>query len=436
MAITFGANVILAVLNAATGIGLARLLGPTGRGELQAVQLWGLFLAMFATLGVPEAVVYFVARRRDETGSIAASAMALGLGSSIAFLCAGWFIVPLLLGGQGAEVKRLAQLFLLIIPVFVLGLVPVQALRGLGSFAKWNLMRISPSLLWLVVVLGAWMTGEFSVEVLAFGFVAALAVQLVLNLLMLRSTTAGPFKVEPGRWLPLLRFGVPGVLGSVPQLLNYQLDQLLLVAFVGPDRLGLYVVSVAWAGALAPILAALGSVLFPRLAGEESSAERVRILAKGFRISVIVGLGSVVGLLLLTYPGVMLLFGPQFVDAYPVALVLVVASGTLALGKVLEEGFRGLGRPAEVLWSELSGLGVTVLLLVALLGPLDIMGAAFASLGGYVVTLVVLLARLYHFAGADLKGQMMPRIRDVGFLGRSLAGMVRRGDAPPDLSAD
>src|SRR5207302_62439 len=99
-AVTLGANLVISLMNAATGILLARLLGPAGRGQLQAVQLWGLLLGTIAALGIPEAVVYLVARARDETGRIVASTMALGLASALAFLGAGWFVVPHLLGAQ------------------------------------------------------------------------------------------------------------------------------------------------------------------------------------------------------------------------------------------------------------------------------------------------------------------------------------------------
>ena len=50
-----------------TGILLARLLGPTGRGEYAALSTWfGLSLVVFE-LGIASATVYFVSRHREKS---------------------------------------------------------------------------------------------------------------------------------------------------------------------------------------------------------------------------------------------------------------------------------------------------------------------------------------------------------------------------------
>jgi len=394
VAVTLGTNLVLAALNAGTGIILAHLLGPEGRGSLQAVQLWGLFLGLVAALGVPEAVTYFSAKNRSEAGTISVTAMVLGLASSVVFMALGWVLVPVLLGGQDQTVKQQAQWFLLIVPVYVVMWMAAATLRGMSSFGRWNLVRISPSFLWLVVVAGAWLSGHFTVAVLAGGMVVAFTVQMAVNVAVVIRSTSGPYRVQTDRWRPMLRFGLPTVMGSVPQTLNLQLDQFLLVAFVPTEQLGLYVVAVAWAGALAPALHALGAVLFPRVASEASELERLRIATKGFRLSLVVSLASVATLLVLTVPVLPLVFGTQFQPAVPAALILVVAAGVRAVSNTLQEGFRGLGRPAEVLWSELVGLFATGVLLAAMLPTLGILGAALASLGGYAVTMAVLVVRL------------------------------------------
>lgn len=431
VALTFRANIVLAVLNALTGVVLARLLGPTGRGELQAIQLWGLFLGTVSALGVPEAVVYFVARRRDEAGLVTGSALALTFLTSLVFTLVGWFTVPLLLNAQSAQVKDLARVFLLIIPVYVMIGTPMQALRGLNSFSKWNWLRILPSALWVLVVVGAWLAGPLQVSALAVGFMVVQGVVLAVVAVVAAPSIGRPFAIQPRRWPAMLRFGLPGVLGTVPQMLNLRLDQLLLAAFVDPERLGLYVAGVAWAGVLAPVLAALGSVIFPRLAGESSADERLRIMCKGIRVSAVIAAAAVTGVVLVTYPGMWVLFGSAYSSAVPAALVLVVAGGVLSVGTVVQEGFRGLGRPSEVLWSELAGLGVTAVSLLALLGPLNIMGAAIASLLGYSATLTILIVRLRLFAGVPIAADLRPRRQDVRDVAESTLRVVRRRRPSP-----
>ena len=74
---TAGTNLVLASLGLVTGILAARLLGPVGRGELAAIQTWPSVMATIAMLGLPEAVVYFSAKEREQSGRYLGSAMVL-----------------------------------------------------------------------------------------------------------------------------------------------------------------------------------------------------------------------------------------------------------------------------------------------------------------------------------------------------------------------
>ena len=57
-----GINLTLMALGLFTGALVARLLGPEGRGQIAAIQLWGLFLISLGSMGVPQALIYFSGR--------------------------------------------------------------------------------------------------------------------------------------------------------------------------------------------------------------------------------------------------------------------------------------------------------------------------------------------------------------------------------------
>lgn len=392
--LTVVVNLGMLVINALTGILLARLLGPERRGELAAVMLWAVSLGTIAALGVPDAVVFQVARAREQAGRILASAGALNLLTSALFTMAAWFVVPLALGQQDESTKDLARLLVLVIPIYVVAGAPAAALRGSGEFGRWNLLRTFAPTLWLATILVAELTGHLTVPFLTGGFIASQAVLLFLSLSIGGPKVGGRFRVESRRWRSMLRFGLPGVLSTVPSMANLRLDQMLLAAFVSNGRLGLYVVAVAWAGVLSPVLAAFGTVLFPRLASEMDGLVRLQVLGRGVRMAVLVAsfLGAVA--LVGTPFGITLLFGDSYSGSIPSAMILVVAGAIQGVATVLEEAWRGLGRPIEVLRAEAGGLVATGVLLTVLLPSLDIVGASIASLGGYLTTLVILLVRL------------------------------------------
>ena len=135
----------------------------------------------------------------------------------------------------------------------------------------------------------------------------------------------------------------------------------------------------------------LQTVLFPRTAAQTEIADRRRVFAQGIRLAVLSTACVAAVVLVLTPSVVPLLFGADFAAAIPAALILVVAASIASVNMVLEEGLRGLGRPALVLWAELTGLAVTVVALLVLLRPFGIVGAALASVLGYTAVLATLV---------------------------------------------
>jgi O-antigen/teichoic acid export membrane protein len=418
---------VLAVLNAASGVLLARGLGPTGRGEVAAVQLWVFFLSTIVVLGIPDAVVYLVARRRQLAGTYVTSAAALTLLASVPVVLIGWIVLPVVLAAQSEGTVNLARAFLVFVPLYAITIQPSQGLRGLASFARWNALRILPSTLWVAVAAAAILFDERRSSFVIYGSIVMSVVTLFVTIAVAAPVIGRPFRVRTSTWGPMLRFGLPLLIASVPQWLNFRLDQLLLAAFVDSRELGIYVVAVAWAGLVTPLVNAIGVVLFPRLAAERETVEQQRMLFRVVRITMVIVTVLVVVLFVLTPLAIPAFFGGAFLDAVSVGMILVVASAALAVNFVLEEGFRGLGRPTEVLWAEIGGLAGTAVVLALLLPRFGIVGAAVASLAGYLLTSVVLVRRLSRVVEGGVIVQCIPRRRDgheVVVAVREVAGRV------------
>src|SRR5262249_41475816 len=79
LAFTATTNIFLSILGLMTGVLSARLLGAAGRGELGAIQTWPNVLATIAILGLPDALVYYCARRPEDSGVYLTSAVSLAL---------------------------------------------------------------------------------------------------------------------------------------------------------------------------------------------------------------------------------------------------------------------------------------------------------------------------------------------------------------------
>lgn len=428
------ANIAIGVVNLATGLALARLLDPDGRGVLAAIINWPMILAAFGTLGLTEACAYYTSKRSRSGREFYLVTILLSTSASLVLAGIGWLLMPVLLASQSADTVTASRWLLLLCPFATIVAVSEGSLRGMRRVPIWNLYRFTWPAAWLVVIVVAIVAGIRSPYVLAAGFAGTRAIAAVPVVIVLLRRLPGPRTSSKATARMLVRYGLPGFFTLLPQIMNSRLDQLLLAGLVDADVLGLYVVSVAWAAiATMPALALAGLVL-PRLAAVTSRTERLAQFAHASRLAVVLASGTSLGLLVGTPTLLPLLFGRRFEEAVPTAMILVVAAAFSAWNTVMEDAARGLGSPATVLRAEGTGLVATAVLLVILLDRYSIEGAAIASLLGYGATSVVLLLFGRKQTSYRLGAFLVPRrsdLRDAGLAG--ILGRLRgRASAPAD----
>jgi antigen flippase len=405
---TLATNMALAALAVATGILAARLLGPSGEGELTAIQTWPFILGTLAMLGLDTALVYFISRQPERARQLTSTATLIGLLSSIAVGSVAWFILPLLLSAQQSQVISAARVFLLVGVTYALVGIPHGSLRGAHAFAAWNLFRIVPGIAWLSILFTSWLLGHPSAIPLSRWYLGGLLVCGLPCLVIVNRSLQGRLKPDARLAPEMLRFGLPSALTSLPYTINIRLDQLLIIAFLPARSLGLYVVAVAWSSGVAPLLAAVGSVLFPHVSAERNTDRQGHLLAQALQGGGLVAAATSVPFMLLAPVALPLVFGSRFAPSIPSALVLVPAGAILAWAGIAEEGLRGLGRPTIVLVAEVVAAVVTLAALPVLLHTYGIFGAAVASLLGYSTVAAFTVAAISHSTHRGIRSLVIP----------------------------
>ena len=119
----------------------------------------------------------------------------------------------------------------------------------------------------------------------------------------------GPLKPDARVVPEMLRFGLPSAVTSIPLTINLRFDQLLIIAFLPARLLGLYVVAVSWSGGVAPLLQALGTVLFPHVSAERDAERQGNLLATALQSGALVAVATSIPFMLLAPFGLPLIFG-------------------------------------------------------------------------------------------------------------------------------
>ena len=409
-ALTAGTNILIGLLGIASGSLAARLLGPAGRGELAAIQTWPSIVGTVAMLGLPEAIVYYAAGQPQESGVYLSSGIILALLFSAPCSVVAYGLMPWLLHAQAPAVIWAARWYLLVILPFAGGII-AEPLRSRDDFLTWNVLRLCPAVLWVSILILGWTLGRATPVFLAAANLALMFPLCIGFAWVAFRRVPGPFTPDLGRWPIMLRYGLPCVLTTLPQLLNLRLDQMLMAAFLPSRQLGLYTVAVAWSGAAIPLHNALGSVLLPSIASAKME-DRLQRFVSGVRMASALAMVLSIALIALTPQAIIFLFGKNFAASIPVAVVLVPGGCLLGLNLVLQEGLRGLGHPQAALQAETAGLMVTATSLAAMLGPLGIMGAAISSILGYSTVTAVLLYNTWR-VGDVAPSILVPHPREL-----------------------
>lgn len=388
---TFSTSLLIQACGAATGILTARLLGPVARGELATVILWPMILSNLGLMGCNWVLAREVAKDPEGESDWATVGVAVGLATAALYLLAGYFLLPLLLPADRANLLPIARLCLLLIPLDILNQVLLAVEQGRMRWRRYNFLRLSFFLFYLILIGFIGVTRRSQI----FWFVSAfLASQLLAALLRLwiqrRSLAAGKLRLAECRHL--LRAGAPYFGATISNLISLQLDTILVVSLFNAEAAGIYAVASAFANGQSCLGEALGITSFAVLSNETNPESQEKIITETFRQSALISCGVGLAVSCMIPFLVVPLFGLRFARAIRPAVVLGLAASVLVSANILNQGLRGAGRPHAGLASQLLGTGVMALAALFFLRPFGLMGMAFAVAMSACAQLLTLIA--------------------------------------------
>jgi O-antigen/teichoic acid export membrane protein len=234
-------------------------------------------------------------------------------------------------------------------------------------------------------------------ETALLSLVGTLLLQLAWSYRCCRRTGLAPGRARATLVRPLAAYGVAQIAAETPALLNTQLDQLVLSQTVPSADLGRYAIAVTLTVLPLPLVAAIGNVLFPRLAAQSAVTNATLKLQ---RMAVLgaagVAAAMLVPLALTAYWLVPLVFGTGYRGAVPLVWILTPGALFLACGQVVGDLLRGRNRPIFVASAQGLAAVFTVVMLLALLPLVGVAGAAIASTVAYGISLGAMLRYLWR----------------------------------------
>jgi O-antigen/teichoic acid export membrane protein len=393
-------NVGAAVVAGLGGVLVARVLGPTIRGEYAAITSWFGVLLMVGGMGQPAALCFFISRDPLRAPDYVGTSRAMMMAAGAVVLAIGLVAAPYLARGRPAEVLGYRIAFGAAMASFV-GASYTFSLQA-RALHRWNLVRISQPLLSLAAIVIAWRLRLLTLDSAVVVLAATTLLQLGWAYYNCRRVGLVPGHVRKELVRPLAVYGAAQIAALTPAALNAQLDQLVLSQTVPPANLGRYAIAVSLTLLPIPLVAAIGNVAFPRLAARPATAHQTRRLQWA---AVAGSIGLAAGLLLplaaVAYWLIPAVFGAAYRGAVPLLWILTPGAIFLACGQVVGDVLRGRSQVSVVAWAQGLAAVFTIILLIVLLPLAGVYGAAIASTVSYGVALAVMLRHLRRMPEHD-----------------------------------
>jgi O-antigen/teichoic acid export membrane protein len=421
------ANVANAALAFGVAVVLARALGAEGRGVYALVLLSASIAQAVLSLGLNVSAVYHLGKGSYPLPRVMANVWlvtAASLVVSALLVLVAWPVFGDELSGR--EVPYWA--FVFAVPLFLGYNVIAAVLQGLSRFLAMNAVIVAQPLVLLLLLTIGVLVGDVdtTAAVLFWSGATFAALALAVGLLGRPGVPFGALaRVDWASLREQVRFGVQGQVGNLVQLLNYRLDQYIVLLFVSTAGVGVYAVSVTASQSVWFLANAVAAVLLPRLAAAEAG-EAARTTPVVCRNTLLV---SALGALALgtTSPWLVeALFGGEF-EASVVPLVWLLP-GTVALAgsKVLASYVLSQGQPLTNSLITVATLAVTLVADFALIPPFGVEGAAIASSIAYGVHFALSLQAYRQLSGGSVWDAVFVRTDDV----RRYLDAARRRPAP------
>jgi O-antigen/teichoic acid export membrane protein len=412
-------RLLLLGLNFATGVIVARGLGPVGRGELSALVIWPPFLTSMFVMGIPNAFLFYAQRDPEDKDSLFTASMIVTCALSVAMIAAGWFGLPFMLKSYSAATLDQARLFLFLAPEIMLSYIAGALLQDAHRFTFINQQRYVPvaaTLVGLIVLLHLGTLTSFSAALCYLVPPIPIAVWAMLRLRSLVRPTLRGFASSVRR---IVHYGArasgTSLLGTIAQ----QVDQVLVISLLSATSMGVYAVALSVSRVPNFVFQAMVEVITAK-AMRLGPAELTSFVGRGVRFALLAG-GLCALALAVVLPVILPLFyGADFRSAVVVCDILLCELAASGVASVLSIAYLASGRPGMVTIVHGFSLLVTVPLMFVLIPRLGLAGAALSLLTSSACRLVALFVGYRRAVGTAPPRLVVDR-DDLRFI----AGYVR-----------
>ncbi len=378
-------NLLQLVLSLGSGMLIARFLGVKGKGEVYLITQVYTMLQIVFSIGLGSALLYFLKKeeinRQQSNAFIVVYCLLMTVffamllftfGSSIGFV----------FGGE-IPYNFLVLSFLLALLNISSSFVGYAGMAEEEGVKWWSICTFLGNIFYLIMLV----VFIIFIKLSTVGVIYALLISVLVKLALLAwPVHKDRFKFERingAQFKKIVLYGFQIFISNLFLTSVFRIDTFFLNKMSTVSQLGIYSVATSVGELLLLIPNAIGVALFPHLSGLKRADQRAAMCVVG-RVCFIIGLLGILGLAVIGYPFIIIIFGKAFISAFPPFLMLLPGLFAMTLNYSYSNYFSSIGKPLIGAYAFSIGLFINIILNVVLIPNLGISGAAISSSTSYL----------------------------------------------------
>jgi O-antigen/teichoic acid export membrane protein len=414
---TFGAKILVAVINLFLVVLLSQQIGASGRGEASLIITSIAFINIACNLIGGATLVYLVPRKN------LFKLLTISYSWSLLVCCASYFLLLSLNVINPQYILHIAVLSF----IHSIGSIHLTTLLGKERIMSNNLLTLLQSVIGIgVLAVFFFFLNRINVESYVFSLYMAFSSIAVLSFLFLiREIKEVSFSGIFSIFKEAAKIGFYNQAGHIMQFLNLRISFYLLNQYSGEATVGIYSNGVSIAESIWLISNSMAMVQYARIANSDNPEESRQLTLNLTKISLLVCTLAIIPFVLLPAEFFTFVFGGEFAEVK--TAILLLAPGVVVYNLLLIMGhyFSGTGRYHINTLGSLAGLCVTVVLTFAVAPQYGLMEAGIIASCSYSVTAIFVAWAFFRESGYSIK-KLIPDIDDYRYLKLNVKHAIKR----------
>ena len=395
-----GALLVGELITLVQTVALARLLSPSEVGLFVAGTVLTTFLTNFVEGGLRSGLVHREDSIEDAAETVFRVTLLSGFAMSLGALALSP-VIGMIFDNRTAGLVAAATSGSLLL--FAFTNVPEAMLQRQFSVKRRVIVGPTVSLTFAVVAV-AFAARGWGVWSMVIGSYASF-VAWVLGVWLICDWRPGRGTFSFRMWRELARYGFPLLLGLVGARLKIMAESVIIGRGLSEAALGQYRYAQRIAEIPERVIIEVGAIaLFPAFSRIAGDPERLRsAFLRALRFSMIGAVALTALMLALGEPAVVIVFGEPWREAGAAVVAMAGVGVGKAVASVSEEAIKGAGRTTLINWCTATELGLGLILLIALIGPFELIGVGLAVSITAITVAILELSLAVSVIGVPIK---------------------------------